>query len=231
MSNFNLYNIPLGHKTYHHFTGAGLFDSAIDVILCTDQFGLEEIKNVFCQHEYPFINSHHDPIISMCNLPYSEIPVPPSNPEAPVIPNTRMKVIWDEESILQYQTLIGDSLEELRGRWANSTSKSCISTLFQVTSDILCSAASSSNKSVSLASAGETRRRTLPRRIKKSMNLLKRRFNFLKLMLPTDPRHSKAVADLRTAKTKHRSLIRALNLSKTCGYGGWWVGGGGWDQF
>ena len=215
LSNFNLFNIPLGHKTYHHFTGEGLFDSAIDIILCTDQFGLEEIKSVFCQHEYPFICSHHDPIVSSCSIPYSSTPIPPPNPEAPVISNKRIKIKWEQESILQYQSLIGNSLEEIRSRWADSASRSCISTLFKVTSDILCSAAASTNESVSLASPVETKRRTLPSIIRKSMNQLKRKFNLLKLMLPTDPRHNRFVTDLKNAKTKHRRLIRALNLSKT----------------
>ena len=215
MNNFNLTNIPLGHKTYHHFTGDGLFDSAIDVILCTDKFGLEEIKKVFCQHEYPFICSHHDAIVSTCSLPCSSVPTPHSRPEAPVIQNTRMKTVWDQESILDYQSIIGDSLEKLRVRWADSSSSSCASTLFKVTSDILNSAASSTNKSVSLATPMLTRKRTIPPIIRKSMNQIKRKFNFWKQVPPHDPSIGKAVTALKTAKTKHRRLIRALNSSIT----------------
>ena len=32
---FNFVTIPLHHKTYHHFVGNGLYDSAIDVIMHT----------------------------------------------------------------------------------------------------------------------------------------------------------------------------------------------------
>ena len=45
----NLLQIPVNHKTYHHFLGGGLFDSEIDVILQTNNSPqLESVTNVFC---------------------------------------------------------------------------------------------------------------------------------------------------------------------------------------
>ena len=53
LSRFNLTSVPIDHKTYHHFLGDGLFDSSIDVILCTNHFGHEKVKDVLCKLYYP----------------------------------------------------------------------------------------------------------------------------------------------------------------------------------
>ena len=93
-------HVPLGHKAYHHFLGEGLFDSEIDVVIGREnKFGIEKFENIFCKHEFPFIHSHHDLISSSFTLPKDPLPIPPAVEKAPLIQNTRTKVIWDEASI------------------------------------------------------------------------------------------------------------------------------------
>ena len=56
---YEMNSVPINHKTYHHFLGAGLYDSNIDVIMHTKTRLIhEEIKTVFCQTEHPSIDSH-----------------------------------------------------------------------------------------------------------------------------------------------------------------------------
>ena len=92
-----------------------------------------------------------------------------------------------------------------------SSSKSCISTLLKATSDILTVAAASTNKSVSLSSPKQIKVQKIPKIVRKSMTQLKRKFNSCKQFHTDDPRHGKAAALLRIAKTAHRRLIRNIN--------------------
>ena len=91
-STFNLTDVPITHKTYHHFLGDGLFDSAIDVILYSEAKDInEEVKNIYCKHDYPSINSHHDLIISAFALPTTPAAIAPPSSSVPSIPNKRIK--------------------------------------------------------------------------------------------------------------------------------------------
>ena len=211
ISCFCLTSIPIGHKTYHHFLGNGLFDSSIDVILCSTHFGLEKVEDVFCKHNHPIIDSHHDPILSSFLLPSSPVKEFPTRTQAPLVPNTRMKIIWNEDSIENYKNLIGNNLTELRKRWFLPSSKSCTSLLLQATSDLLLSASVSTNKSVSLSSSPKPKPHKIPNPIRKSMNRIKRKYNVVKCFSPNDPRFAQADFALKTAKREHRSLIRSFN--------------------
>ena len=87
-TNLNLTSLPTGHKTYHHFLGNGLFDSAIDVILCTKSKPInEQIEQILCKNDHLWIKSHHDAIISTFTLPLKHVAQNPSIPQAPEIPN------------------------------------------------------------------------------------------------------------------------------------------------
>ena len=63
----------------------------------------------------------------------------------------RIKIIWDEEGIENYEYLIGNSLAGLRQRWGNSSCRSSISLLLSSTNSFLSFAARSSNKSIDLS--------------------------------------------------------------------------------
>ena len=70
--------------------------------------------------------------------------------KAPIITNTRVKVVWDEENVPMYQDLIGDNLSRLRDTWCDSDSSSAVSVLLQCTNDVLTTAAAASNKVIKL---------------------------------------------------------------------------------
>ena len=103
---FKIVSVPIGHKTYHHFLGGGLFDSDIDVIMYVDgKFGAKEIKDVYCKSHYPISNSHHDVIVSVFSLPMIPVEAPTIKFTAPTVPNERKQIIWAEESLSDYCAL------------------------------------------------------------------------------------------------------------------------------
>ena len=66
------------------------------------------------------------------------------------MPNTRVKIIWDDSNITKYQTLLSNNLSSIRNRWANASSTACFSLLLSSTNDALMSAATASNKFIKL---------------------------------------------------------------------------------
>ena len=70
LSSFELVPIALNHKTYHHFLGAGMFDSEIDIIAVpkSAQFS-EKLFNIVCSKDDPRVDSHHDIIVSSLSVP------------------------------------------------------------------------------------------------------------------------------------------------------------------
>ena len=206
-TDLNLVSTPIKHKTYHHFLGNGLFDSNIDVILHSKSSSQpEQILKIFCKTDYPSIISHHDAIVSSFSLPLTQIKESTNTFQAPEISNPRIKIIWNEESLPNYQELVGDNLLCLRERWHDPSSKTCVSILLQATSGILSSAASSTNRSVSLANASLPRSKRAPRSINISRHKLRRKL--LKW------RKTGSIIDavqLNAAKTYHRKLVRAYN--------------------
>ena len=211
-STFNLTDVPITHKTYHHFLGDGLFDSAIDVILYSEAKDIkEEVKNIYCKHDYPSINSHHDLIVSAFALPTTPAAITPPSSFVPSIPNKRIKIKWSTEDIPTYQKLIGRNLANLRARWSDPTSKACTSMLIQSTSDILSSAASSSNQSISLSEKPSPTSSRTPKAVKNAVNVARRRLAHLKRISPTDPDMQVAKAKAREAKMNLRKVIRMCN--------------------
>ena len=212
MSNFNLASLSIGHNTYHHFLGNGLFDSDIDVILYPkNETSFEKLDRVYCKTDYPCIESHHDAIVSTFTLPPRPPRSPPPTFEAPEIPNTRKKILWNQESLIKYRQIVGDNLANLRSRWLEPSSKTCVSILLQATSEILGSAAASTNKSVSLANVSQLKSTKTPRAIRNSRNYLKRKLRLCR----NNPSHF-AAEQLETAKVYHRKLVRAQNSHKNC---------------
>ena len=151
-SDFSLKRVSLSHPTYHHFVGDGVFDSEIDVLLFHGpDHTLESLDQILCKLESPLINSHHDAILSSCSLPGMPVPSPDEDlVQAPRIPNERLKIVWDDEGIEEYESLVGNSLTSLRDQWGDPTSRSAISVLLASTYSCLSFAASSTNQSIEL---------------------------------------------------------------------------------
>ena len=98
LSQFNLHNLPLHHPTHHHFTGNGDSDTQLDLLLfCGAAVQAESLLSVVCGKENPLITSHHDMVVStFTSSSVAYIPPPPAL-VAPRVPNTRVKVLWDQE--------------------------------------------------------------------------------------------------------------------------------------
>ena len=70
ISSLKLTNVKLLHKTYHHFMGAGAFDSNVDILLHSSFLPNPEIvTNILCKLRNPLILSHHDIILSRFSVP------------------------------------------------------------------------------------------------------------------------------------------------------------------
>ena len=146
-------SIDFGHPSHHHFTGDGLHDSQLDVLL--HQSGSshpEAISDIFCKLQHPLVTSAHDVIMSTCFLlPQPSVSQDSSeNIVAPKVENDRIKIIWDEDCTEQYQELIGENLSRLRETWSNFSSPAAVSILLKSTNDVLSTAASASNKVIKL---------------------------------------------------------------------------------
>ena len=145
-------SIDFGHPSHHHFTGSGLYDTQLDVLLHqTPSAPPEVLSNIICKLDNPLVDSAHDIIISTCSLP-SHTPLPhdiSENISAPKVDNTRVKVKWNEDNVPYYQDLVGNNLARLRQTWSDP-SPATMSILLQSTNDVLNTAAAASNKTVQL---------------------------------------------------------------------------------
>ena len=149
-----LKNVPINHKTYHHFLGQGAFDSSIDVILHSlSAPSPEEIRQTFCQNIYPEVDSHHDPIASAVSLPCLSISDKHRDlVSAPRVAHCRHKICWNDDNITDYKAQVGSHLASLRSAWLNPNSPLTMSTLIDVTNQILNEAAKDTNHHVPLMS-------------------------------------------------------------------------------
>ena len=152
LKQFNLLNLPLGHPTHHHFTGDGVSDAQLDVLLYGGPPGqAESLISVICGKESPLISSHHDMVVStfLC----SSVPFSPSPPviEAPRVPNTRVKVLWNQEDQHTYESLLSSTLPLLHHSLNSPASPSLTSILLDCTNFALNRAADISFKTIQLS--------------------------------------------------------------------------------
>ena len=150
----NFLSLDFGHPSHHHFTGLGLFDAQLDVLLYQIQNSpVETVQDIICKLSHPLVNSAHDIIISACPLKPQAIPGRDlsENVVAPKIQNMRIKILWDNDNTPFYQDLVSDSLVRLRQTWSDSSSPASVSVLLQSTNDLLSTCAAASNKSIKLA--------------------------------------------------------------------------------
>ena len=137
LKSMKLNNVSIPHKTYHHFVGDGLYDSNIDVVLHSTNAAVERIETVICKLENPLVDSHHDIILSTFTLPVENVQSIDDNLEtAPRVENKRVKIIWQDDRIADYQTEIGAKLSSLRNMWS-SPSKTSFSILLDHSSSVL----------------------------------------------------------------------------------------------
>ena len=148
-----LFPVLTNHKTYHHFTGNGSSDSAIDVILHRNSSAdtSENIKTITCSKTDPRVDSKHDIIVTEFKLPFLGTKPPPMVEKPPSIINTKHRIKWSEEGILDYRNLLSPRLQNIQNNWRNPASPISFSVLLQCTNEALTAAAKLSNKSIDLS--------------------------------------------------------------------------------
>ena len=190
---FSLSRVSLHHTTYHHFLGGGSHDSEIDVLLYTDMPGVsEKVITILCKLDNPQILSHHDVIISQCCIPsrQKESSLCDNLVRAPRLPNTRERIIWSAEGAAKYSDLVMPALQHLRDTWLVPHSTACMSVLLQLSNFIMTTAASMTNKVMSLSSHHSSRSQCVPRPIRIAKQRLRRAHKRFKKNISENNKHS-----------------------------------------
>ena len=146
-------SVDFGHPSHHHFTGQGLYDAQLDVLLHQPQAAPAEVLHqIVCKLDNPLVDSAHDLIISTCQVPHC-LPCPSDlseNITATKIENKRTKILWDDENLPLFQSLVCDNLGRLRDTWGDHSSPAAVSVLLQSTNDVLTTGAAASNATIEL---------------------------------------------------------------------------------
>ena len=208
--------VRLPKPTYHHFLGGGRSDSNLDKLLTSDsENNHESLKDIICKLENPLIESHHDIIISAWSVPACDASGKKNdeNIEAPIIQNDRCKVLWTEDGISSYESLVAPQLARIQELWSSSCSKTSMSLLLESTNKILNSCAALTNQTIALDQSATVKPVSTPRPVRLSKNALLRQSQHLKKMMSSCPAHPpEKISALKTAyskaRTDHRKLVR-----------------------
>ena len=210
-----LTRVELHHPTYHHFLGDGVFDSEIDVLLfSSNEHVSEQLLHINCKLDDFRVDSHHDVLLSVCNVPPLLLPTvdKSKNIVAPKLENNRHKIIWSEESIEDYKSTVSTHLPRVREQWLNPSSPKSMSILIECTNMVLSESAQRFNKTVSLSSPATMRSAKIPPNITRSNNSLARVSKLLRSQ-KQDSRFSNQQVEqtcikLRRLKSNHQRLVR-----------------------
>ena len=174
LKDYNLVRTEVGHKTYHHFVGNGLYDSDIDVILHTAEDNVNEtVTKVICKLDNPALLSHHDMIISSFTVPTQPVIQPCVPLEiAPKVDYTRTRILWSEHGQQEYCELVEPHLRQAREHWLDSSSQQSMSVLLSVTNEILTKCATLTNEFKVVGVRRTTRSRNIPKAIRLATNKL-----------------------------------------------------------
>ena len=76
VTDYKLTKTEIGHATYHHFVGNGIYDSRIDILLhSTSENVTESVSSILCTNDHPELLSHHDVILSNFAIPTEKQPM------------------------------------------------------------------------------------------------------------------------------------------------------------
>ena len=153
MERLNLCPLLTNHKTYHHFMGNGVSDSSIDVILQKSSSFIisEEIKTILCSKSDSRVDSKHDIIVSAISVPFIGEVSEKLLDKPPTIPNTKHRILWSDEGIMNYRNILSQSLLNIQHNWQNPSSPVSFSVLLELTNEALASAAKNTNKLIDLS--------------------------------------------------------------------------------
>ena len=202
INKFSLNNVPISHKTYHHFTGGGAFDSNVDVLLhSTTVQPPESIVRIICKNDNPLVRSHHDIILSSFTIQPQQAGKHLENlVVAPRISVKRVKIQWDPLGIAEYQQLVAPHLQQIRDRWSNPHSLSSMSVLLKMTNTILSSTASATNFTKVLSDSSSPKSKRVPKSILRAQRSVMRKYKVFKV--------TNCSKDLIQAKLEYRNVVR-----------------------
>ena len=206
LSRHSLIKTTIPHKTYHHFLGGGAFDSDIDIIAHSEHAPHKEIvSRIFCKHEFPDIDSHHDIIISSVELP-APVHQHPELISAPRLDLSRHRISWCDDGIAKYEAEVSQQLSNLRQRWLNPSSRTSLAILLEYTNNILNRAAVTHNSAINLNKKRPPKTRRKPVEVKESEKQL---FKAHKNTQSSDPLTQQV---FRRARKEHRRVVRHARL-------------------
>ena len=152
-------------------------------------------------------------IISQLALPYIGLPDPTPIETPPSIPNTKHRIVWSEQGILQYRELLNNTFLEIQNNWKSSKTQVSYSVLLQCTNEALASAAKLTNKVIDLSKP-----RPLPKQYKPAEKAKKDTHSTLKNTLSnpsaTTAQIMHAKKCFNDARKDHRQTWRREQASK-----------------
>ena len=206
-SELSLQQVGFPKPTYHHFLGGGKSDSYLKS---------EVIKNIECKLDNPLIDSHHDLIVSEYEVPniIENVADSKDNIAAPTVSISRLKVIWSDEGIENYQKLVTPELSRIQNLYLSTPSATLHALLLESTNNVLISAASSTNRAFPLKNTSIQRPSKIPASIKKSQKALLKEYKELKHFI-NNLKYSEVEVESMKENYKHsRNIHHKLKLRK-----------------
>ena len=212
MNHLKLIRTPIEHRTYHHFVGNGKFDSNVDVILHSSSskgvnISPECVTSIICNKTCPALNSHHDVIQSMFQLPPGVDEQADDVPHAPRLHHQQFKVTWSDKGIDEYSSLVSSHLERLRDSWLRPNCQASMSVLLELTNTVMVQCAGVTNKQWEVRKAVKKPKYRLPVYIVKA----KKKMSKAHKMFSTYP-CSASEEKFRICRKQYHQTVRAHNV-------------------
>ena len=216
LSKHSLTSLNLHHNTHHHFMGGGSSDAQLDLLLYRGPPALSEsLVSITCRLENPLIHSHHDLIVSAFPCPEVAYTPPPQAVTAPRVPNTRVKVYWDQEGECQYQAILASTLPLLHRTLSTSEpSPALTSILLDSTNFALSRAAEASFRTRSLAKAPRPRPSSNPEVTSAQKSALES-YRHLRSLTSCQTATPAALAAAKASSSAANSALRAVVRSSS----------------
>ena len=134
-----------------------------------------------------------------------------NNVVAPLVKNKRLKVLWSDDGVHDYQNLVCPHLSRLQELWLVDPTRNSIKLLLESTNSLLTSSAALTNKTFPLnGSCSSKHFSRIPKPIKLSQNKLKRmNKNLQRAAALNSPDLAALKEEYNEARCVHRKLERA----------------------
>ena len=157
-------------------------------------------------------------IISSWFLPIlTDTPTKTENVVAPKVTNNRVKVLWSDEGIEEYQLLVLPHLTRLQELWLPSPSRSSSSLLLESTNNLFTTSAALCNRTISLDGSQSFQPKSkTPKAVKRSQNQLLKKSKLIKKAVAENSTDiTKLKEDYNKARIQHRKLERVYKAGQS----------------